>query len=169
MNRNSESLIIGVAWNREGKSKNGAYVYRGVALTGKRTEDPFEVILREKATMKEQPLHAVHVLIVDNFSKKTEKHPDYRVKVILPDDSSKFIGVGWDKEGKNGPFTSFAFAGNIEKDDYEVILREKASKSELALFDTPVIMVTNAKKKSDKSPDFLIKAFYTVEPQNQAV
>lgn len=163
MNKNSQSLIIGAAWNREKENEKGKYSFKRMALTGKRTEDPFEVILRTKANQVESALSDLNIIMVDNGSKKTDKHPDFIVKAFIPEGTA-FIGVAWNKtkENEKGQYTfqSVAFSGNREKDEYEVILRNKEDKSELALFETPVIMVENTGKKSDKSPDFLIKAFY---------
>jgi uncharacterized protein (DUF736 family) len=75
------------------------------------------------------------------------------------------IGVAWNRTKKNAKgeeysFLSIAFTGTREADEYEVVLRNKATGDELALSETSCIMVNNMYKKEDKHPDYNLKAFF---------
>jgi hypothetical protein len=81
-NKNSNSLVIGVAWEKTKKNQQGEYILRSFAFSGKREGDEYEVILRRKEDGTELPLSETPVIMVPNGRKKEEKHPDYLIKAF---------------------------------------------------------------------------------------
>jgi len=75
-----------------------------------------------------------------------------------------FIGSAWVKQSKNGEeYISIAFKGKGHQDTHEVIVRDKSSGEELALFETQIYMNQNKKKEKDSQPDFYISALVPQE------
>jgi len=71
------------------------------------------------------------------------------------------LGAGWERVNKKGnEYISLRFNGSRDKDEYEVVVRQKSTGQELALHETAVILQRNAKKKSEDSPDFYLTTFY---------
>lgn len=75
--------------------------------------------------------------------------------------NSLLAGAGWVKTDKfGGQYISLKFSGKAPEDEVEVVLRVKDSQQELALFDTPVMLIPNTKKKTEKHPDWFFKVLY---------
>ena len=74
------------------------------------------------------------------------------------------IAAAWLKSKTNDKgtfeFTSIAFCGKGEKDQFEVILRDKQTKQEFALSNMGVSMIKNTFKKKENQPDFNINVSY---------
>lgn len=74
------------------------------------------------------------------------------------------IGAAWKKSKSNDKgtfeYTTIAFCGKSEKDQFEVILRDKSTGQEFALSNMGVSLIKNNYKKTEKQPDLIINVSY---------
>lgn len=80
----SNSIVVGVAWDRESKNKPGVH-YQSIAFLGKKETDEYEVILRRKSDGSELALYESSCVMFSSPKKEGDnpKKPDKVIRVFL--------------------------------------------------------------------------------------
>jgi hypothetical protein len=83
-NTESNSIVIGVAWDKESAKRPGV-TYQSIAFLGKKETDEYEVILRRKADGSELPLFESSCVMFASQKKEGDnpKKPDKVIRVFL--------------------------------------------------------------------------------------